>query len=221
MNIAIDIASDFICPWCFIGKTQIKSALALVKEKHPDASFQINWLPYFLDPSVPQAGVPYQPYLEAKFGGAKRVAAIHESIVAAARESGIDLDFARIARRPNTLRAHRLVYRAQSLGHPQQEILSLTDRLFDAHFLQGADIGDVTTLAAIAADCGDNKEAVAAYLADDTDTDKLGALVGQVGRLGVDGVPFFIIDRRLTIAGAQSSAVLGAAILQAISSATR
>ena len=74
---------------------------------------------------------------------------------------------------------------------------------------------------AIATDCGDNKEAVAAYLAGDTDTDKLGALVGQVGKLGVDGVPFFIIDRRLTIAGAQSSAVLGAAILQAISSAPR
>ena len=221
MLVNLDIVSDFVCPWCFIGKHRLAQAIAQVREREPQTAFQINWLPYFLDPSVPPAGVPYQAYLEAKFGGAKRVAAILESIVAAARESGIDLDFARIARRPNTLRAHRLVYRAQSLGHPQQEILSLTDRLFDAHFLEGADIGDVATLAAIAADCGDDKEAVAAYLAGDADTDRLGALVGQVGKLGVDGVPFFIIDRRLTIAGAQSSAVLGAAILQAMSSTTR
>ena len=221
MTVTIDIVSDFVCPWCFIGKTRLAQAIAQVREQQPQADFQINWLPYFLDPAVPQTGVPYHAYLEAKFGGAKRVAAIHETIIDAGRESGIELDFAGIARRPNTLRAHRLIYRAQSLGHPPQEIQALVDRLFDAHFLRGEDIGDVATLTAIAADCGDNKEAVSAYLASESDADKVGALVGRVGKLGVDGVPFFIIDRRLTIAGAQSSVVLAAAILQAISSATR
>lgn len=221
MSVTIDIVSDFVCPWCFIGKNRLAEAVAQVRERQPQTDFQINWLPYFLDPAVPQAGVPYMAYLEAKFGGAKRVAAVHESIIASGRESGIEFNFARIAQRPNTLRAHRLVYRAQSLGHPQQEIKALVDRLFDAHFLRGEDIGDVATLAAIAAECGDNKEAVGAYLASDGDADKVGALVGRVGKLGVDGVPFFIIDRRLTVVGAQSSAVLGAAILQAISSTTR
>lgn len=217
MRVTIDIVSDFVCPWCFIGKRRLAEAIAQVREKEPQTEFQINWLPYFLDPAVPVAGVPYRAYLEAKFGGARRVAAIHEAIVAAGSETGIAFDFARMARRPNTLRAHRLVYRAQSLGHPPQEIRALTDRLFDAHFLRGEDIGDVATLAGIAAECGDNKDAVAAYLAGDADTDKVGALVERVGKLGVDGVPFFIIDRRLTVSGAQSGVVLAAAILQATS----
>ena len=217
MSVTIDIVSDFVCPWCFIGKTRLAQAIAQVREQQPQADFQINWLPYFLDPAVPQTGVPYHAYLEAKFGGAQRVAAVHAAIIAAGRESGIELDFARIARRPNTLRAHRLVYRAQSLGHPPQEIEALVDRLFDAHFLRGEDIGDLATLAAIAAECGDRKDAVEAYLGSEADTDKVGTLVGRVGKLGVDGVPFFIIDRRLTVSGAQSGVVLAAAILQATS----
>ena len=220
MSVTIDIVSDYVCPWCYIGKHRLAEAIAQVRETAPHSDFQINWLPYFLDPDVPANGLPYRAYLEGKFGSARRVDEIHARIATAAEESGIALDFARIARRPNTLRAHRLVYRAQSLGHPPQEIKALVDRLFDGHFQRGDDIGEVETLAAIAAECGDNKAAVAAYLASDADADKVGALVARVGQLGVDGVPYFIIDRRLTVAGAQSSVILAAAILQAISSAT-
>ena len=220
MSVTIDIVSDFVCPWCYIGKHRLAEAIAQVRESAPRTDIQINWLPYLLDPAVPAAGLPYLPYLEKKFGGARRVAEIHAGIAAAGLESGIAFDFARIARRPNTLRAHRLIYRAQSLGHPPQEIKALVDRLFEAHFMRGADLGEVETLAVIAAECGDNKDAVVAYLASDADADKVGALVARVGQLGIDGVPYFIIDRRLSVAGAQSSVVIAAAILQAMAPAS-
>jgi len=214
MNVAIDIVSDFVCPWCYIGKARLAAATQLVLEQHPQTSFQFNWLPYFLNPDTPLAGEPYRVFLEAKFGGAKAVDRLHAKVADAGRDDGVQFDFERIAKRPNTLRAHRLVYRAQSLGHRPAEIEALVARLFSAHFQRGEDIGDVATLAAIAAECGDVKDVVAAYLASDEDAKKLKSLAGKVGKLAVDGVPFFIIQRRLTISGAQTSVLLAAAILQ-------
>jgi predicted DsbA family dithiol-disulfide isomerase len=219
MNVAIDIVSDFVCPWCFIGKARLATAVALVHEKHPETRFQFNWLPYFLNPDTPAAGEPYRAFLEAKFGGARAVDAIHAKITDAGQDAGVDFDFARIARRPNTLLAHRLIYRAQSLGHRPAEIEALVERLFTAHFQRAEDIGDIDTLAAIAAECGDLKDEVANYLASDADAQKVKSLAGKVGGMGVDGVPFFIIQRRLTVSGAQTGVVLAAAILQAMTPA--
>jgi len=219
MNVAIDIVSDFVCPWCFIGKSRLAAAVALVHEKHPETRFQFNWLPYFLNPDTPSAGEPYRAFLEAKFGGAKAVDAIQAKITDAGHDAGVDFDFARIARRPNTLLAHRLIYRAQSLGHRPAEIEALVERLFGAHFQRGEDIGDIDTLVAIAVECGDIKDDVANYLVGDADAQKVKSLAGKVGGLGVDGVPFFIIQRRLTVSGAQTGVVLAAAILQAMSPA--
>ena len=216
MNVAIDIVADFVCPWCVIGKARLDTAVRLVLEKHPQTRFQFNWLPYFLNPDTPAAGEPYRACLEAKFGGARAVDKMQERVAEAGREDGVSFDFARIAKRPNTLLAHRLLYRAQSLGHRPAEIEALVDRLFRAHFQRGEDIGDVATLASIAAECGDAKEQVAAYLESDADSAKLKSLTAQVGKLGVDGVPFFIIERRLTVAGAQTGVLLAAAILQAM-----
>ena len=216
MNVAIDIVSDFVCPWCYIGKTRLAAAAALVLEQHPQTRFQFNWLPYFLNPDTPPAGEPYRAFLEAKFGGARAVDKMHEKVADAGRDDGVHFDFARIAKRPNTLRAHRLVYRAQSLGHRPAEIEALVERLFSAHFQRGEDIGDVATLAAIAAECGDVKDDVSAYLESDEDAKKVKSLAAKVGKLGVDGVPFFIIQRRLTVAGAQTGVLLAAAILQAM-----
>ena len=220
MNVAIDIVSDFVCPWCYIGKTRLAAAAALVLEQHPQTRFQFNWLPYFLNPDTPPAGEPYRAFLEAKFGGARAVDKMHEKVADAGRDDGVNFDFARIAKRPNTLRAHRLVYRAQSLGHRPAEIEALVERLFSAHFQRGEDIGDVATLAAIAAECGDVKDDVSAYLESDEDAKKVKSLAAKVGKLGVDGVPFFIIQRRLTVAGAQTGVLLAAAILQAMQAPT-
>ena len=219
MNVAVDIVSDLVCPWCFIGKARLKGALALVKEKHPDVQFQINWLPYFLNPDTPKSGESYRGYLEAKFGGAREVDRIQADVAEAGRDSGVEFRFDRIATRPNTLRAHRLVYRVQSIGHHPDEVEALVERLFAAHFQRGEDIGDIATLVEIAAECGEDKEDVAEFLASDQADQQVKSLVEKVGKLGVTGVPFFIFQRRLAVSGAQSSAALAAAILQAMQSA--
>lgn len=214
MNIAIDIVSDLVCPWCFIGKHRMAQAMALVQAKHPNTRFQLNWLPYFLNPDTPPAGEPYRAFLEAKFGGPTQVAKLQIEVADAGREAGVEFDFERIVTRPNTLRAHRLVYRAQSTGHPPAEIEALVERLFVGHFQRGEDIGDIATLASIAAECGDRKEDVVAYLESKDGTQQIKALVSKVGGLGVTGVPFYIIQRRLAVSGAQTGEVLAAAIMQ-------
>lgn len=214
MNLAIDIVSDPVCPWCFIGKHRLASALALVREKYPEVRFQFNWLPYFLNPDTPPQGEPYRAFLEAKFGGAQQVNNLQHAVAEAGRDAGVQFDFERIALRPNTMRAHRLIYRAQSIGHRPEDVEALVERLFVAHFQRGEDIGAVATLAEIAAECGDRKEHVIDYLESNEGTVQVRSLVGKVGDLGVSGVPFFIIQRRLSVAGAQSSVVLAAAIMQ-------
>jgi predicted DsbA family dithiol-disulfide isomerase len=216
MNVAIDIVSDLVCPWCFIGKRRLAQALARVREKHPAARFQLNWLPYFLDPDTPPEGVPYRAFMEARFGGATAVAKAQLAVVEAGAESGVDFDFGAITLRPNTLRAHRLIYRAQSIGHRPEAVDALVDRLFVARFQRGEDIGDIATLAAIAAECGDDAATVTAYLESGEGVREVRALVDKVRGLGVSGVPFFIVQRRLAVSGAQTAEVLAATILQGI-----
>jgi predicted DsbA family dithiol-disulfide isomerase len=217
MNIAIDVVSDFVCPWCFIGKSRLKNAIELVGEKHPDARFQINWLPYFLNPDTPSAGEPYRPFLEAKFGGARQVDRMQQQVAEAGQKSGVEFEFGRIAVRPNTLRAHRLVYRAQSIGHRIEEVEALVARLFVAHFQRGENIGDIATLIDIAVECGDRRDDVAEFLESVEAEQQVRTLVGKVGGLGVTGVPFFIVQRRLAVSGAQTGEILAAAIMQAMS----
>jgi predicted DsbA family dithiol-disulfide isomerase len=216
MNIAIDVVSDFVCPWCFIGKSRLKNAIELVGAKRPDAAFQINWLPYFLNPGTPSAGEPYRTFLEAKFGGAAQVDRMQQQAAEVGKKTGVEFDFARIAVRPNTLRAHRLVYRAQSIGHRTDEVEALVARLFVAHFQRGENIGDIATLVDIAVECGERRDDVASFLESAEGEQQVATLVRKVGDLGVTGVPFFIIQRRLAVSGAQTGEVLAAAIMQAI-----
>ena len=192
-------------------------ATALVIEKYPDTTFQVNWLPYFLNPDTPLKGEPYRASLEAKFGGAAKVNKLLDTVLEAGRDASVEFDFERIVTRPNTLRAHRLVYRAQSIGHRPAEVAALVERLFVGHFQRGEDIGDIATLAEIAAECGDRKDNVVDFLTGNEATAQVKSLVGKVAGLGVNGVPFYIVGRRLSVSGAQSEEVLAAAIMQTMS----
>lgn len=216
MLIDIDLVSDFVCPWCFLGKTRLEQALAELKQSRPDIEARINWLPFLLYPDTPATGEPYRAFLEAKFGGPKEVEQVRARITEAAAPDGLQFAFDRILTRPNTLQAHRLCYRAQSMGWAQHKVQALTGALFAAHFQQGLDIGDNATLADIAAACGDKRDAVLAYLDGGQDIDKVQRMADGVRRQGIQGVPFFILNRRLAVSGAQSAAVLGAAILQSL-----
>ncbi|MCK2126994.1 DsbA family oxidoreductase [Thauera aromatica] len=219
MILDIDLVSDFVCPWCFLGKTRLDHALAELRASRPDLEVRVNWLPFFLNPDTPAAGEPYRAFLEAKFGGPIQAEAALDRVREAAAADGLDYAFERIQTRPNTLDAHRLMYRAQAAGRKPAHIQALAQALFAAHFQEGRDIGDADTLADLAAACGDRRDAVAAYLAGKADVDKVRRMAEGVRRQGIDGVPFFILNRKLAVSGAQSTAILGATILQSLETA--
>lgn len=215
MTLDIDVVSDFVCPWCFLGKVRLDKALAGFRRDRPGVEVRVNWLPFFLNPNTPAQGEPYRPFLEAKFGGPRGADEVQRRVAQAAAPDGLQFAFDRIATRSNTLAAHRLSYRAQSQGDHPERVKQLIDALFEAYFQHGRDIGDIETLADLAVACGDRREAVIAYLESDQAVDAVKRMAGQIHRQGITGVPFFIMNRSLGLSGAQSEAVLGAALLRA------
>ena len=216
MILDIDLVSDFVCPWCFLGKVRLDRALAELKVSRPDLDVRVNWLPFFLNPDTPAAGEPYREFLEAKFGGPIKAEAVLDKVRAVAADDGLVYAFERIQTRPNTLAAHRLMYRAQAQGQKPERIQALGHALFAAHFQEGRDIGDLDTLADIAAANGERREVVREWLAGRGEVDKVKRMAEGVRRQGIEGVPFFILNRKMALSGAQSAAVLGAAILQSL-----
>ncbi|HZX32270.1 MAG TPA: DsbA family oxidoreductase [Rhodocyclaceae bacterium] len=206
MTIQVDIISDVVCPWCYIGKRHLEEALRRVGE---EAS--VVWHPFQLNPDTPEDGDAYLPFLEHKFGGTEQVRRIWERTRQAGIQAGIEFAFERIAIRPNTLKAHRLIRRAQRNGQAD----ALVERLFAGHFLLGEDIGSKETLARIAAELGDDPAAVRAYLASDEDADQIQDEIVHAEEMGVGGVPFFIFNRRVGVSGAQPADVLVQAIQEA------
>ena len=211
-ELAIDIVSDVVCPWCFIGKRRLEAALRELKSERPDVAPRIRWLPYFLNPDTPVEGEPYRPFLERKFGGPEKLAQLWSQIAAAGRTAGIAFAFERIELRANTLRAHRLIHRAQKAGNAD----ALVERLFAAHFLNGENIGDAGVLARLAGECGDDEAAALAYLQSEVDADEVRAEAGRGQRMGITGVPFFILAGRLGVGGAQPPEVLLDALRQSL-----
>ena len=203
-ELAIDIVSDVVCPWCFIGKRRLEAALAELKRERPEVVPRIRWLPFFLNPDSPEAGEPYRPFLERKFGGPEKLAQIWAQIAAAGRTAGIEFAFERIEVRANTLRAHRLIHRAQERGDAD----ALVERLFAAQFLQGENVGDAAVLARLAGECGDDEAAALAYLRSEEDAGAVRAHAERAQPMGVTGVPFFIFAGRYGIGGAQPPEVL-------------
>jgi len=195
----IDIVSDTICPWCFVGKRRLERAL----ETRPDVTVEVGWRPFQLNPDMPAGGIERQEYLTRKFGGRERADKIYETIRAVGREDGIAFDFGGIKRVPNTIASHRLIRWAGGAG-AQHQVVEL---IFERYFVRGEDIGDPAVLTAVAREAGMDAGLVAELLPGDADV----ALVreeDQVARqLGIQGVPCFIIDRKYAISGAQDPAV--------------
>jgi predicted DsbA family dithiol-disulfide isomerase len=214
-ELAIDIVSDVVCPWCFIGKRRLEAALRELKNERPDVVPRIRWLPFFLDPDTPEAGEPYRPFLERKFGGPEKLAQIWAQVAEAGRTAGIAFAFERIEKRANTLQAHRLIHRAQQAG----DAGVLVERLFAAQFLEGQHVGDAAVLARLAAECGDDEAAVLAYLQGDEDADAVRAQFERAQRMGITGVPFFILAGRYGVGGAQPPELMLGALRRALGSA--
>lgn len=204
--LAIDVVSDVVCPWCFIGHRRLDKALALVS----GIDVAVRWRPYQLDPSIPATGVDRAQYMANKFGSAERVAAMHERLREAGAAEGIAFRFDAIARSPNTLDAHRLVRWAGIEGVQD----GVVERLFAIYFLEGGDIGDPDVLARAAADAGMDAEVVRRLLATDADRAETAAEAENARQMGVTGVPCFILAGRYAVEGAQPAEVLADAIAE-------
>jgi predicted DsbA family dithiol-disulfide isomerase len=203
--LTIDIVSDVVCPWCYIGKRNLEAALAA----RPVGDVEIRWRPYQLDATIPPEGIARRTYLERKFG--TRVDEIYGRVAVAGHEAGIDFAFDRIERSPNTLDAHRLIRWAQSAGR-QNDIV---EELFHSFFIEGRDIGDHAVLTETAAAAGMDAEVVQRLLPGDADKESVREEIATAQRLGVTGVPFFIFAGRFGLPGAQPAEVLADAISKA------
>ena len=203
--LTIDIVSDVVCPWCYIGKRNLEAALAA----RPVGDVEIRWRPYQLDATIPPEGIARRTYLERKFG--TRVDEIYVRVAAAGHEAGIDFAFDRIERSPNTLDAHRLIRWAQSAGR-QNDIV---EELFRSFFIEGRDIGDHAVLTETAAAAGMDAQVVQRLLPGDADKESVREEIATAQRLGVTGVPFFIFAGRFGLPGAQPAEVLADAISKA------
>jgi len=206
--LVIDVVSDVVCPWCFIGKRHLEAALAGLPEA---AGAIVRWHPFELNPDLSAEGVDRRDYLEAKFGGPQRAAEIYARVREAGARAGIAFDFDAIARQPNTRDAHRLVAWAQSRGDAD----ALVERLFRAYFLEGQFVGDRDTLAALASEAGIDGDAARGWLDSGVGADEIGAAEERVRALGISGVPFFIFDGKVGLSGAQPPESIRAAIAQA------
>ena len=200
----IDVVSDVVCPWCFIGKRRLENALELV----PDIPVDINWRPYFLNPWIPRDGIDRQTYLETKFGSAERYAVIAERVVAAAALEGLLYASDAISRQPNTLDCHRLILWSRSATDPG----NMKQRLMELYFSEGADLSDPNTLIQAAVDCGMDGDLVRRLLASDADVDRIENEANSAKEAGIDGVPCFIFGGSTIVTGAQSPEYLASAI---------
>ncbi|WP_099823470.1 DsbA family oxidoreductase [Oceaniglobus indicus] len=194
-TVKLDILSDPICPWCFIGKTYLDRALIA----RPDHPFVLEWHPFQLNPDMPPQGMDRRAYLEAKFGGRDEAVRAYAPIEKTAAAVGIDIDWAAITRTPNTLNAHRLIHWA---GLEQRQTFAV-DRLFKAYFQEGRDIGDTAVLVDIADGIGMDAAVTERLLAGDADSDDIRARDAHTRKRGVTGVPTFIVASTHALPGAQ------------------
>ncbi|MFO0997952.1 MAG: DsbA family oxidoreductase [Alphaproteobacteria bacterium] len=202
----IDIVSDTICPWCYIGKRRFERAL-----RQSGVEAEIAWRPFQLNPDMPKDGMERSAYLAEKFGGSGRADEIYAPIREAGDAEGIAFAFERIRRTPNTMLSHRLIHHAGTLGRQD----AVVEGLFVAYFVEGRNVGAIEELAAIGEAAGLDRATTAAYLSGDTDLERVAAEDEMARRMGIHGVPCFIIERRLMVSGAQSPEIFERAFTMA------
>jgi predicted DsbA family dithiol-disulfide isomerase len=193
--IKLDIMSDPICPWCYIGKSQLDKALAA----RPDHPFNIEWHPFQLNPEMPAGGMDRRAYLEAKFGGKDGAVKAYAPVVEHAEAAGLKINFEGIKRTPNTLDAHRLIHWAGI----EQKQTQVVQALFEAYFVEGRDIGDAEVLADLADSAEMDAAVVARLLASDADREEISARDAHSRKMGVTSVPTFIVAGQHAVPGAQ------------------
>ncbi len=202
--ITLDVISDTICPWCYIGKRRLEQALS----QRPDLDIEVYWRPYQLDPTIPPGGIERASYLERKFGGPDAARSIYARIEEAGEAEGIPFAFDRIAVTPSTLDSHRLIRWAATAGVQD----AVVERLFALYFTEGQDIGDPNVLVSAAGDAGMDADLVANLLQGESDIDLVEKEIALAQQIGVTGVPCFVFAHRYAVMGAQEPASIVDAI---------
>lgn len=206
--LTIDVFSDVVCPWCFIGKRRLEKAIAL----RPAMPVEVRYRPYFLNPWVPREGMSRVDYLTTKFGSPERYEKIALRVAQAAANEGLTYNIGALARQPNTLDCHRLILWAGSIGKAAQ----VKQRLMEIYFSEGGDLSDREVLVQAASDCGLDPVEVRNLLASDADVAAVERAAKSAQEAGIDGVPFYVFGNVLAVSGAQAPDYLAGAIERAV-----
>lgn len=197
-KIKVDIVSDVVCPWCYIGKRRIERAMDSLKDKY---DFEVEYYPFELNPTLPESGVNQKEYLSAKFGSEQRYEQITASTTATAATEGLNFDFKKQKISPNTRNAHRIIQFAKQAGK-QPEV---KEAFMKAYFEQGVDLSKKENLVSVAVNAGLSKEAVEKLLSTDEGSAEVAHTEREMQKLGISGVPFYIINNKYGVSGAQAS----------------
>ena len=199
-RLRIEIVHDLVCPWCYLGVRRLLRTL----RRRPDIAFDLVWRPFLLNPDMPRLGMARPDYVVRKFGGEDRARRLYATISEVGRSEGVHFRFERIRRTPSSIDAHRLIRYAAGYGRAD----GMVEALFAAHFTDGHDIGDHAVLASVANSCGMDAVEVRRFLATDQEADNVHAENLRAHRLGINGVPCFVVDGMHAIAGAQEPEVI-------------
>jgi predicted DsbA family dithiol-disulfide isomerase len=204
LQLRLDVVSDVVCPWCYIGKRRLEGAIALAN----DIDVSVQWRPFFLNPWIPREGIDRDAYLEAKFGSVDRYKGIASNVASAAAEEGLEYNSSRISRQPNTIDCHRLIHWAERTGHSG----AMKQRLMDLYFKEGADLTNAEVLVAAASECGLDPDQIRQQLATDLDVDLISQEAQAAADAGISGVPTFLLGGKYALSGAYPSEQLAKAI---------
>lgn len=206
----LEIVSDVICPWCWIGRAHLDRALEILAED--GMTFEVGWLPYQLNPDMPSGGVDRARYRAQKFGSVERGAELDAQVADAGRVAGLAFRHDLMTRTPNTIEAHRLIRLAAPTGLQH----ALVGRIFRAYFQHGEDVGDVAVLARLGAEEGLPEETIAAFTAGRAARDEVIAESLGLAQAGINGVPSFVLDRHLLFSGAMPGQRMADAFREAV-----
>ncbi|MER8908313.1 DsbA family protein [Mesorhizobium sp. M0854] len=213
-SITVDVVSDVVCPWCFIGQKRLDKAIAAV-----DIDVHIRWRPFQLDPTIPLEGKNRRDYMVAKFGSEQRIREIHARIEPLGEAEGISFAFDAIKVAPNTLDAHRLIRWAGTAGEAIQN--RLVRRLFQLNFEEGANLGDHAVLIEAAREAGMDASVVETLLPTDADVEAVRTEIATASRMGISGVPCFLLEGKYAVMGAQDADTLADALRQVAAAKAR
>ena len=214
-SISVDVVSDVVCPWCFVGAKRLEAALATLE----DVDVHVRWRPFQLDPTIPPEGRDRQAYMKAKFNDENRLKQIHANLVSLGAVEGIAFDFDAIRVSPNTLDAHRVIRWAGAAGEAVQN--RLVEELFARYFERGENTGEPGVLVEAARTAGMDAAMVEALLPTDADTDAVRNEIAIASRMGISGVPCFLLEGKYAVMGAQEATALAEAIKQVATAKAR